>query len=207
MNRLNELSLAAYSETRGGYWAVIYDNVEQYLTGTSASTAYKNSVKKTMVNSFNKAAEGGWADGFPIDREVPPFGDTENQILTAEINTELANIDLLFARLSELRKGGEFDAVHEAYARADGYCKTLDRIYNDFKVRAAGAKMLTFVGQDGTPPNYTCAECKRLKNKRHKASWWISHGLIPTFGNTNFTCGCYRSQHVLVDDNVSIFTL
>jgi hypothetical protein len=58
------------------------------------------------------------------------------------------------------KKEGDFDAIHEAYATADGYAKTLDRIYNEFKVAAGGTTMLTFVGEDGQE---SCADCRKYK--------------------------------------------
>ena len=64
--RVLELTLGQYSEVRGQYWASVYDAIEQYLTGTNSVTAYRNTHKKEMLNAFSRAAEMGWADGFPI---------------------------------------------------------------------------------------------------------------------------------------------
>lgn len=197
--RVLELTLGEYSTIRGNYWAVIYDAVEQYLTGSNSITSYKNTMKRAAVEAITDAANLGYMDG---NTDETPMEPSEEQMLTLAINTELAHIDELFARLSELRKAGEFDAINEAYARADGYAKTLDRVYNEFKTRAAGKIMLTFVGTDGKD---SCSDCKKYKNKRHKASWWVSHNAVPP--NRDFECGGWRCQHVLVNDKGELFTI
>lgn len=196
------LALGDYSAIRGEYWAKVYDVVYGYLSSANAITQYKNTHKRAMLEAFADAANQGWADGFPMDKEVPPMDETAREMITVEQNAESANIDVLWARLSELRKDGEFDPISEAYARADGYSKTLDRIYNEFKTRAAGATMLTFVGDDGAE---SCADCKKYKGKRHKASWWVSHNAVPP--NRDFVCKGYRCMHVLVNDRGELFTI
>lgn len=200
--RVLELTLGVYSDIRGRYWAAIYDAIYEYLTGEKAVTAYRNSHKREMLVAFTDAAETGWSDGFPLDQDVPEWSAEETTLLTAEQNAELGYIELTWARLAELRKAGEFDEIHEAYKHADSYARTLDRIYNEFKVRAAGSTMLTFVGDDGKE---SCSDCRRYKNKRHKASWWISHNAVPP--NRDFECGGWRCQHCLVSDNGSLFTI
>jgi len=200
--RVLELTLAAYSDIRGRYWAAVYDSVYEYLTGTKPVTGYRNTHKREMLKAFTDAADAGWADGFPIDKEVPPMEAEQVALLTAEQNAELGYIELMWQRMAALKKEGDFDAIHEAYATADGYAKTLDRIYNEFKVAAGGTTMLTFVGEDGQE---SCADCRKYKNKRHKASWWVSHNAVPP--NRDFECKGYRCQHVLVDDNGNLFTI
>jgi len=200
--RILELSLGDYSAIRGEYWSIVYDSVEQYLSGDGRSTAYKGAMKRAMLEAFTDTADTGWADGFPKDKEVPPMDEIEREMITVEQNLESAHIDELFARLAELRKEGDFDAINEAYARAEGYAKTLDRVYNEFKARAAGATMLTFVGDDGAE---SCSDCRKYKNKRHRASWWISHNAVPP--NRDFECKGYRCMHVLVNDRGELFTI
>lgn len=61
---------------------------------------------------------------------------------------------------------------------------------------ALANEMAEFAGEDG---DESCATCIRLKGTRHRRRWWEEHGLVPGQpGNTNFECGGYRCQHVLV---------
>lgn len=200
--RVLELTLGVYSDIRGRYWASVYDAIYEYLTGTKPVTGYRNTHKKEMLKAFTDAADTGWADGFPVDKEVPPMEAEQVNLLTAEQNAESGYIDLLWQRLSALKKEGDFDAISEAYKTADSYSKTLDRIYNEFKTLGAGSIMLTFVGEDGQE---SCADCRKYKNKRHKASWWVSHNAVPP--NRDFECHGYHCQHVLVNDKGELFTI
>lgn len=198
-----ELTLAEYSELRGGYWADTYDIVEDYLTGASAVTEFKSRLKRTMIETFTKVGDMAWEDGgatLPVDEDT-------NAWLTTRMNAELGYIDNTFETLRLLRKEETEEtiqdtAIHQAFARADGYANTLDGIYSTIKAMAAGAKMLTFAGEDG---DESCTDCRRYKNKRHKASWWVAHDAIPP--NRNFECHGYRCRHVLVTDTGELFTI
>lgn len=201
-----ELTLAEYSRIRAEYWAQLYDQMLGFLLSNDSPNAYKNKMKRAMVETFPRVADVAWVDGgseLPLDAET-------NQWLTDRMNAELGFIDTTFANLRLLRKAEEENAqaiaAPEAAKHADAYAKTLDGIYNQIKAMAAGSMMLTLVGQDGQPP-FPCPECRKLKNKRHKASWWIGHGLVPYAGNPNYTCGNWRCNHVLVDDRGRLFTL
>lgn len=203
-----ELTLAEYSKVRATYWAEIYDVVYEYLVSGASITSFKSRMKRAMVTAFPKVGDLAWEDGgstLPVDKET-------NEWLTSRMNAELGFIDNTFESLKFARKDASEDelkdiAITQAFQRADAYSKTLDGIYNQIKIMAAGSKMLTLVGQDGTPPHFPCTECRKLKGKRHKASWWISRGFVPYAGNPNYTCGCYRCAHVLVDDNGALFTI
>ncbi len=88
--------------------------------------------------------------------------------------------------------------------RADGYTQAVKDVYNYAKLYAMRNKMLTFTGSDGQG-NHICQSiggtCVRLKGQRHKASWWLSHDLMPYRGNQNYDCGGWNCQHYLEDDN------
>lgn len=198
-----ELTLAEYSQVRADYWAKIYDAVEEYLLSSSAVTSYKNRLKRAMVEAFTKVGDIAWQDG----GNDLPLGDDANAWLTSRLNAEIGFIDNTFQSLSLLRKEETEEtirdaAIHQAFARADGYANTLDGIYSTIKAMSAGAKMLTFVGEDG---DESCTDCKRYKNKRKKASWWVANNAIPP--NRDFECHGYRCRHVLVTDSGELFTI
>lgn len=200
-----ELTLAEYSKLRADYWAVVYDAVYEYLTGSGASTAYKGLIKRSMTETFVSVGNIAWEDGgaeLPLEPEA-------NSMLTSMMNAELGYIDNTFESLALLKKELKDkpdelaqEAIHQAFQRADGYANTLDGLYSTIKAMAAGAMMLTFVGEDGAE---SCTDCQRYKNKRHKASWWVAHDAIPP--NRSFECHGYRCFHVLVDDKGRLFTI
>lgn len=198
-----ELTLAEYSKIRADYWATTYDVVYEYVTSSSAVTAFKSRLKRAMVEAFTKVGDIAWQDG---GNKLPLDEDT-NAWLTSKMNAELGYIDNTFETLRLLRKEETEEtiqdvAIHQAFSRADGYANTLDGLYSSIKVMSAGSRMLSFVGEDG---DESCGDCRRYKNKRHKASWWVAHDAIPP--NRNFECHGYRCQHVLVTDKGELFTI
>lgn len=199
---LLQFTLAEYSAVRSTYWAQIYDLVEGYLTSSDRVTAYKSEMKRAMLETFTRAGDIAWEDG----GGTPPLDQDAASWLTSRMNAEMGFIDNLFETLKMLRQeeaGNISDAaISKAFATADGYSKTLDAVYSQTKVLAAGSKMLTFVGEDG---DESCEDCRKHKSKRHRASWWVAHDAVPP--NRNFECKGYRCQHVLVDDQGRLFTI
>lgn len=203
MNRLDiaMLSLADYASIRNEYSGAIYGIIEEYLrTDKVRLDKFRNSMKRVMTQDFDRAYAQGFADAgtgstYPNDAEPEDI-----DWLAGRIIGELANIDLLFYRLRDLKKEaaeepGLLDGV--AYDKAEGYARTLDGIYSEGKMRGGKNVMLTFVGNDGKE---NCATCRRLKGKRHKASWWTKRGLEIYRGNENYECGCWQCQHFLMTD-------
>ncbi len=191
-------TLGNYPQIRDKYYEEIFVAIFDYLDGDGAVTKFRNDMKKALTAAFFPAAEVGWEDAgaeLPIDQDLTEW-------LVAMQDAEFAYIDSLFQTLKEARKGEDVQKAEIAQARADGYTKTLDRIYNYAKVKAAGNTMLTFAGDDGAE---SCADCSKYKGKRHKASWWISHNAVPP--NRDFECGGYNCQHTLVDDKGNVWTL
>lgn len=187
-----------YPGVRSDYWHAVYDAVYDYLTGNRPVTGFVNSVKRAFTEAYIEAAEIGYQEGgadLPFDAETVSW-------LTAVQAQEFSYIEGLFSRLKEEWEG--LDPATEAASRAEGYTQTLDAIFGEAKVRAAGNKMLTLDGDDGKE---SCPECKRLKGQRHRASWWIKNGLVPAPGNTNYTCGNYNCDHRLYDDDGNEYTI
>jgi len=204
--RILELTLAEYSGIRAGYYAQVFDLVKNYLISKAAVTSYTRSMKRAMSDAFVQVAEIAWVDG---GSDLPLDGDALDW-LSARQSAEFGFIDELFQRLKMLRGEETKDTItdtanEEAASRAEGYAGTLDLVYSTIKLIAGKNKMLTFTGVDGQSP-YPCPECKRYKNKRHKASWWVAHDAIPG-SVTGFTCKGYNCKHVLVDDGGQIWTL
>lgn len=191
-------TLGNYATIRRMYYESVFVSVYDYLDGDQPITKYKNSINLAMVNAFLPAAEIGWEDGggtLPMDAETLAW-------LSEMQSAEIGYIDALFVTLRDMRGGEDVMKVEVAQARANGYAQTLDMIYNHAKMRAAKNKMFTFVGDDGKE---SCSDCRRYKNKRRRAKWWIQNDAVPP--NRNFECRGYNCHHVLVDDNGIVWTL
>lgn len=183
---------------RNTYWAIIYDAVYDYLTGTQSVTTFKNAMKKGMVDAFVQAAELGYEDAggeLPMDSETLAWlGDAQS--------SELANIDDLFSRLKQEWDG--LDPINEAFARADGYAATVDAIYTQFKMWGNKNQMLEWVlGATETH----CDTCAELSGGKHKASWYISHDYIPRKPGASMDCNGYNCDCSLVDKDGNEVTI
>lgn len=187
-----------YGSIRATLWADVYDNVYNYLTSSRNVTTYRQTLSVALSAAYINSSEQAWIDGgadLPLDDETLSWSK-------AELNAQLSYIDSLFETMKQLRKEGDFDALSEAFRRADGYTTALDGFYNYIKTAAFGGKMLTFVGSDGRE---SCHDCKRLKNQRKRASWWVSHELVPP--SRMFECKGYNCDHYLIDDKGNVFTV
>jgi len=201
-----EMALGDYAAIRDEYRSILYSSILSYLDSDSAVTIERNRARRAVIDNFYPAAELGVTDG----GGEPPLVDDDLDWINGKADAERANIDSLFSQLKEMRKDPEFsrdDAFEMANLRADNYAKTLDSIYSEAKIRGAKNKMLTFGGMDGHAPEFPCPECRKLKGKRHRAKWWVSHGYVPYPGNPNFTCGTWQCRHFLHDDQGRIFTV
>lgn len=180
------------------YHDAITESLTAYFEGGNV-TGPRNKFRVSATEAFYDAFYLGWADGggeLPIDEDPLAW-------LAARINQEYGWIDALFVAIKELRKDEEFDFFSFVTAKADGFTGTLAAIYNQALLYAKKNQMLTFDGEDGDE-NHVCQSingtCVQLKGKRHKASWWISHNLMPYPGNPNYDCGAWRCRHYLRDD-------
>lgn len=194
------LAMGDYLAIRQDYYSVVADSIFEYLTGTGAVTSYKSRIGKGIAEAFFPTAELAWQDGgseLPLDEDAYAW-------MLAKQNAELGYMGELFARLKLLRDSEPTreEANAEAYLRADLWTKTLDGIYANIKAMAAGNLMLTFGGEDGAE---SCADCRRLKGKRHKSSWWVANDLVPP--SRSFECGGWRCEHYLFTDKGELFSI
>jgi hypothetical protein len=202
--QLIELSESDYFGIRQEYYAALQKAVADYMAaGDKAQvTTYQNEFRQKVAEIIPAAFEIGYKDG---GGELPLEEDDETWINSRQ-NLEIANAMQTWQRLKELKKSEDIPEIENAsFDTANNYALTLDGIYNEGKVRGAGNAMLTMDGTDGKK---TCGTCQKLKGVRHRAKWWVSHGLIPgQLGNTNYDCGGWRCQHYLKDDQERLVTL
>lgn len=206
MSRIVELALGDYAGVRNEYRTRIFAEIVDFLANGANVNTKINAAKRAINDAFNSAGDMGYEDGggtLPLDEDTLSW-------LNGRRDGEFANVSILFSQLYQTRKDPDFDVADAddiANTRADGYALTLDGIYSEAKTRGAGNLMLTFGGEDGHTEGFPCPECKKLKGQRHRASWWISRGLIPYPGNSNFTCGTWQCKHFLFDDEGNLFTI
>ena len=188
------------------YQDAILDALVTYFESGGSITAPKAAFNRAMVDAFGAAFDMGWADG---GAEGVPEGDAL-EWFNARVSEEFAFIEELFIQAKDLRKEEDFDFVTWTAEKSESYAATVKDIYNRGALYGGENIMLTFEGEDGDA-NHICQSiggtCVRLKGQRHKASWWISHDLIPYRGNKNFDCGGWNCQHYLVDDKGNRFTI
>jgi len=112
----------SYQPIRDEMWAAVYDAVYNYLT----STEYRPTEREPMATAISKAyietADIAYVDGggtVPLDEDTLAYA-------RLELGLQLAYVDSLFETLKQLRKEGDFDAINEAFARANRYTNSLD---------------------------------------------------------------------------------
>jgi hypothetical protein len=158
-------------------------------------------MKKIIAEMYKAVALEAWKEaGNPgrMDSDMREF-------LKLKIMEEQANVATLSQRYRALVREGPVDietVIHESFARAEGYSKSLDALYANIKLMAKPSVMLTFTGDDGLE---SCKDCSKYKGQRHKASWWISRNAVPP--SRDFECHGYNCQHVLVDDQNNLYTI
>jgi hypothetical protein len=191
-----KLALGDYAQTRFEYSATIQGIVREYLYSDNVRiTRFRNDFKKAILQAFYPAFELGLSDG---GGEPPATGDDLDWI-NAKAEAEFGYTDSLFQYLKELKQQAREEGLEilsgVAEEKGEGYARTLDGVYSEGKIRGAKNQVLEFTGPDG---NESCPTCQRLKGKRHKASWWIGHGLVPGQpGNGSFECHGYNCKHYL----------
>jgi hypothetical protein len=191
------IKAAGYDGIRTVLNGAVFGSVFGYLSGGSLSDA-NNRMATAVSRAYIETVELAYVEGggsLPLDEETTSWA-------REQIEIQFGYIDQLFDDLKELRKSGDFDAGEVATARAEGYASGLDQIWSEAKTRGAANKMLTFVGDDGKE---SCKDCKRMKGQRHKASWWISHDMVP--GSSSYECGGWNCEHFLQDDQGNQFTV
>jgi uncharacterized cupin superfamily protein len=198
-----EMAVGAYAPVRSAYATEINGAIIEYLfTDKARVTKFRNRYKKAVTDYFDQAFRMGYTDSGGDPKEMDA-GDQE--WLSAAITGEWGFVDDLFVQMKDVKQ--EFtneEMIAWSAARAEGYAKTLDGVYNQGKLRGLKGIMLTFTGDDGAE---SCSTCQRLKGKRHSAKWWIKRGLTIFRGNRSFECGCWQCAHFFMTDKGEVYTL
>jgi len=184
----------SYQPIRSNFWASVYDAVYNFLDSRQQSRTASRDLRLELGKAYTETMDIAYQDGggsLPVDADTLALGN-------AFISQQYAYVDSLFETLKIMRKDGDFDAISEAFKKANSWSDTLDGFYNLIRLSAMGNRMLTFVRVKDTKES--CDDCKRLRGKRHRASWWISHDFVPPKGAG---LACSAGGHcgdMLVDD-------
>jgi hypothetical protein len=213
-HHLVELTFPEYAKVRQTYWQNVNSAVRTYMEEATATDDWFKSLMRGAVElAFLDAALIAWRDGgqetdltvsiiaFLTAYKLAEFGFIESLLLSlrtrklaaiSEEEPDELEEDLFEIQIQEL-----------ARLRADGYAKTLDMLYNNIKVRAAGERILLFTGDDGVE---SCFDCQKYKGLKKPASWWVANNAVPP--NRDFECKGYKCLHILMDVKTNkIFTL
>lgn len=194
------LQLGGYFEVRQSYHADVSKEIHTYLTTNESRSDFEAAMVMLIVLYFKRAGDDAFYSMNQSDNEM----DVEllNWLRTQQ-EAEAGYVSDLGVRLAGLRELPDtpLNAGQYSIARADGYTRTLDRIYANIKVGSSQKTMLTFDGFDGFE---SCSDCQLYKGKRHTARWWWMMDAVPP--NRNFECKGYRCEHFLRDDQGYLFT-
>jgi hypothetical protein len=179
-------AVLGYDGIRSGYWTVLYDSVEGYLTGNNPVTGFRNRAAAAMSEAFTGAVYEAW---YQAGAELP-LTDDVTAWLSERIGAERVNIEDLFSRLKKEWTG--IDPIAEANTRAEAYARTLDAMYGEAKMRGMKNATLVFDGDDGAE---SCPDCQKMKGKRHTIKYILDNNLIPRPGNDAYECKGYRCEH------------
>lgn len=208
-----ELTLHEYSKVRNEYWSQVHDGVKTYLSEEDKDEEW---FKKTMETAIQIAFYAALAVAWLDSGNKRKIGASVTAFVAAQVLAEMGFVESLVYSLRllkirqpmvediepELEPLTEDEIEEQASDRADGYSRSLDGIYNNSKVMAAGSQILKFVGEDGLE---SCYHCQRYKNQKHPAWWWVKHDAVPP--NRRFDCKGYNCYHVLEDENGRLFTI
>lgn len=189
-----------YNPVRQELWAAVYDAVWGFLSSNGHAGTYSRPMATAVAKAYIATADIAYVDGggsLPLDEDTLSYA-------RSEMNTQLAYVDSLFETLKQLRKEGDFDAIHISFQKANLWASALDGFYNSIKMMGANNKMLTWVL--GNTEKH-CNDCKWLNGQRHRAKWYISRGYTPRKPGSNTDCGGYHCDCRLVDDSGEEFTI
>lgn len=190
-----------YQNVANALWTAVYDAVYDYLyQKTLAVTGPRTRMRIAVSEAYQETAYIAYTDG---GGEWPPDAETE-QWINSETAAQLSYVDSAFQTLRDLRKEGDFEAIHEAFIRADRWSWALDGFYNAVKMAGAKGKLLTWsLGQT----EKHCQTCATLDGQRHRASWYRSRDYYPKKPGAAMECGGYRCDCELSDDKGEVFSL
>jgi hypothetical protein len=183
----------------GAYHDAVTKSLIAYFEGGNVAPS-RNAFKKAMIQAFGDAFDLGYETGggeLPIDDDS--FGWLE-----ARLNQEAGYIDMLFESAKQLRKEEDADYFTWLTAHVDNYVNTLREIYNVGSLNAQKDKVVVFTGDDGAE---SCLDCRKLKGKRHKISWFVARGYVPPHGQGLECHPGRRCQHYLEDKDGNRVTI
>lgn len=176
--------------------------VSNYFTDKKpeAKSALSNRIKEFVSAAVSDAYFAGMVEA---GIKSADFTEDDAQAVDDLVFAQFEHVEGFVDAIVNAR--GDKDAEQAAIARADLWAASVASAGSLGKMSAQKNKMLTLDGQDG---ENGCKDCRRLKGKWHRASWWTSRGLVPSPGNPNYECGNWtdKCHHFLRDDEGNRWT-
>jgi hypothetical protein len=158
-----------------------------FVSQSGAVTRFRSAAGRALAEDIPAAFERGYQDagGEELD-------DDDNAWVTAKQSEQIAYMADAFESLKETR-ANETATEDGIAARAEIWGAMLDGVYSEGKLRGGKNMMLYFDGDDGAE---SCETCQKLKDGPPRSAKWVrEHEMVPTPGNENFECKCFRCQH------------
>ncbi len=189
-----------YQTIRDSLWAATYDAVYDFLNSNAHVATYARPMATAVSKAYIEAADAAYVEGggsLPMDEDTTTWA-------RSELDAQLNYVDSLFQTLKALRKEGDADSIHEAFAAAERWASALDGFFNAVKLAGAKNVMLTW-SLGGTEKH--CKDCLKLDGQRHRASWYSSRGYYPRKPGSATECGGFHCDCSLSTDNGEEFTI
>lgn len=151
-----------------------------------------------MTTAFANVYLSAWVDG----GATLPVNSDASQWLAKREEQERKNVEALFVTLAALLLLKKFNIDDWAEARAEGYSRTFDGIYNVGRMYSIMAvNPNTLIHLDGEDGSDSCIDCQRLKAEEHTVKWVIDNDYCIYPGNTSYACQNWRCLHFWSDRN------
>lgn len=177
-----------YDATKSAFESDLAALFADAAEGGVSKTAFKARLR-TAINTYGKAA---YLDGLETGGVSPEdYDETDSAqfaALLAEQSVYVSNVaNEIYVSETGMKGSPEFKASLWVN-------KTLNGFYYAGVESADKNGLYTFTGHDGAE---SCKDCKALKGKTHRMSWWVKNRKRPGLDTANFECGGWQCQHYL----------
>lgn len=172
----------------------LHEAVNGYLAGEYGKARAQGLFVGAIESTLPQLAELGYENGGGDWAEADEDDTTED-----ETGEQVAYALKYWGALPDIKSD---DGTPDA--RTDYYVQTMRGVYNDYKLRGAKNKMLTWNYGDTDH----CATCADLNGQRHSARWFTKRGYIPQeSGSETLDCKGFNCQCYLTDDEGEVFSI
>jgi len=177
--------------------SLVYNTWNRIQNGLSDAATMQAALRTEHKRLIRDLSETAYGEGMREGGVDPDEMDDEDLRTITTWRADQSSYANQFAEAVTAAAGDEAARL-AITGRVDLWVAAMRDLGNMGILSAQKNAMYRFDGEDGAD---TCPTCQSLKGKEHRAKWWAANGLIPSVGNANFKCGCWKCQHYLVDRN------